>query len=207
MCQAFSCLVTEAKKVYWKAGVDSHDALWSLFKSDPQLADTPDRAMRLFAPVEITPDQSYLEPEARWMFALDCEEPSWWTEDHRSAAMRAHRQWKKEIYSKINLAEAKSPVNPFFLAAGPVTEEVLALLKAWDSVGASAWASVRASVWDSVRASVLAYIGSLFDIWPDGYPYSAGARLWRMGFVASFDGKVWRLHAGPKADIVWMGKI
>ena len=97
----------------------------------------------------------------------------------------------------------------------------------WDSVGASAWASVgasvRDSVWDSVGdsvwdsvgasvgASVWAYIGSLFPNitgWKcapktDGYPYQPCVDLWKRGFVASFVGKVWRLHSGPKATIVY----
>jgi hypothetical protein len=89
----------------------------------------------------------------------------------------------------------------------------------WDSVGASVWASVRDSVWASVRASVWAsvwasvraYTGSFFKIpvWkyikhPKGkYPYQPLVALWNQGFVPSFDGTTWRLHAGPKAKIVY----
>jgi hypothetical protein len=101
----------------------------------------------------------------------------------------------------------------------------------WDSVRASVWDSVRDSVWDSVGDSVgdsvrdsvgdsvrdsvwdsvRAYIGSLFPNiteWQyapktDGYPYQPCVDLWKRGFVASFDGKVWRLHAGKKAKIVF----
>ena len=100
----------------------------------------------------------------------------------------------------------------------------------WDSVGASAgasvwasvsdsvsdsvWDSVVASVSDSVGASVVAYIGSLFPnikTWKytdqkEGlYPYQSCVDLWKRGFVPSFDGKIWRLHSGLRATIVWKG--
>jgi hypothetical protein len=87
------------------------------------------------------------------------------------------------------------------------------------SVGNSVWASVvgsvRALVWGSVRASVwasvLAYVGSLFpniarweytehDI--GEYPFQPAVVLWYAGFVPSFDGNVWRLHAGADAKVV-----
>ena len=84
----------------------------------------------------------------------------------------------------------------------------------WDSVGASVWAlvgsSVRdlvgASVWgrvrDSVWASVGAYFSSFFAI-NYKYNFSSVANLWNAGLVPSFDGKVWRLHSGKSADIVY----
>ena len=85
----------------------------------------------------------------------------------------------------------------------------------WDSVGASVlasvWDSVGDSVWASVRASVRAYIGGLFPSIPSWkYAESLGLdpwrpllRLWYGGYVPSYDGKVWRLHAGPKAEVVY----
>ena len=91
----------------------------------------------------------------------------------------------------------------------------------WASVGASVWASVRASVgdsvWESVRASVGAsvgasvygYIGSLFhNITNWKYtdkknPWRSIRKLWLGGYVPSFDGTTWRLHAGLKADVVF----
>jgi hypothetical protein len=98
----------------------------------------------------------------------------------------------------------------------------------WDSVGASVWASVRQSawpsvwpsVWDSVGASVGesvgqsvgAYISSLFpniEKWEyidheEGVnPFQSGIDLWRKGFIPSFDRRVWRLHAGGGAGIVY----
>jgi len=96
----------------------------------------------------------------------------------------------------------------------------------WASVGDSVWASVRDSVWasvgDSVWASVgasvgdsvWAYTGGLFPnitqwkyaekLGPD--PWRPFLTLWYAGYVPSFDGKTWRLHAGKDAKIVleWM---
>jgi hypothetical protein len=102
----------------------------------------------------------------------------------------------------------------------------------WDSIWGSVWDSVRDSVWDSVRGSVLgsvrgsvlgsvrgsvwAYISSLYTgikKWkyfdhPEGEnPFQPCIDLWHRGFVPSFDGKIWRLHAGEKAEIVWEGEI
>jgi len=86
----------------------------------------------------------------------------------------------------------------------------------WDSVGNS----VGDHVWDSVGASVgaftWAYVSSLFPNvkkWkgfnhePGTNPFQSGIDLWRMGLVPSFDGKTWRLHGGPKAEILWQGSI
>ncbi len=128
--------------------------------------------------------------------------------------------------------EVINPINPFKLAAPLVSEEHLLLLKQWDSVGASVWASVWASVGTSVRdsvgasvrasvrasvgASVRAYVGSLFpniNKWKcikhkkGVYPFQTGADLWRMGFVPTFNGKIWRLHAGERAAVVWEGTV
>ena len=91
----------------------------------------------------------------------------------------------------------------------------------WDSVGDSVWDSVwdsvRASVWDSVWDSVRAYNGSLYKgikkwkycskVKEKGYPFKSVVKLWKMGLVASYDSynEVWRLHGGPKAEILWSG--
>lgn len=85
-----------------------------------------------------------------------------------------------------------------------------------DSVWTSVWASVRASVRDSVRDSIWdsiwAYIGSLFpniekwkyvDRYRNQYPFQSCADLWHRGIVPSFDGKLWRLHSGENAKIIW----
>jgi hypothetical protein len=180
--------------------------------------------------VEITPDKGYLYPEKSWSLTVDEEVPAWWTDTHEKEARKAHRQWKKEIYSLINLKEAINLINPLSRKRKP-TEKDIQLLKdwasvrdsvwdsvrdsVWDSVGASVWdsvwASVRDSVWDnvgdSVRASVWtsarAYAGSLFYIWEGQYKFQPAVDLWKRGFVASFDGTTWLLHSGKKAEIVF----
>jgi hypothetical protein len=86
----------------------------------------------------------------------------------------------------------------------------------WDSVGDSAWDSVRDSAWDSVRDSAWAYTGSFFVLprkaWKytekipgKEYPFKPAVTLWELGLVASFDGKIWRLHGGKDAKILWVG--
>ena len=92
----------------------------------------------------------------------------------------------------------------------------------WDSVGSSVWALVgasvrdlvldsvrdlvRASVWASVRDSVWASVGAYFSSFfaiqyePD---FSPAVNLWEAGLVPSFDGKVWRLHSGKDARVVY----
>ena len=123
------------------------------------------------------------------------------------------------------------PVNPLELDIPFNKDKALKLLKewasAWDSVRASvgdsvwdsvgdsvqdsAWDSVRASVGDSVWDSLYAYISSLFPNikkWKyiehkEGVnPFQSSIDLWHMGLVPSFDGKVWRLHKGKKAEVV-----
>jgi len=71
-----------------------------------------------------------------------------------------------------------------------------------DSVRDSVWDSVRASVRDSVRASVWAYISTFFNI-NYRYDFFSVNELWNRGIVPSFDGKVWRLHSGKDASIIY----
>jgi hypothetical protein len=77
--------------------------------------------------------------------------------------------------------------------------------------------SVKSSIWDSVWNCVGAYIGSMFpsiNKWKyktyeqgqypfQQYPFQSAVNLWYRGLVPSFDGKIWRLHSGEKAEIVW----
>jgi len=81
-----------------------------------------------------------------------------------------------------------------------------------NSVGYSVWNSVWNSVRNSVQSSVWAYIGSLFPSigkWEyknhehSQYPFQSAVNLWYRGLVPSFDGKIWRLHSGEKAEVVW----
>jgi hypothetical protein len=119
-------------------------------------------------------------------------------------------------------------VHPFRDIEQPlVAQEHIDLLRQWASVRASVgasvrasvwasvWDSVRDSVWDSVWASVWAYISSYFALenWkyvehePGKNPFQPCIDLWNAGLIASYDGKVWRLHSGKDAAIVWEGKI
>ncbi len=90
----------------------------------------------------------------------------------------------------------------------------------WDSVWGSVWGSLRGSLRGSVEGSVWdsvgAYISSLYPgikKWkyidhPEGEnPFQPAITLWHKGFVPSFDGKTWRLHAGENAEVVWEGEI
>ena len=95
----------------------------------------------------------------------------------------------------------------------------------WDSICSSVWDSIRSSVWDSVwhsvcksvrdsrarvirdsvGASVWGYVSSFFDI-VDFEKFQPCVKLWKRGFVASFDSETWRLHKGGDAKIVYEWK-
>ena len=206
MCKAFSAIVTKDDRVIWQAGIDSHDDLISQHKLKD---DTTDGDLIKFAKVEITPDKGYLYPEEHWTFKLDENTtPRWWRKRHEAMAHAALEEWKVKVYSGINLKEVLNPINPLNLPKREPTAEDIKLLKKWDSV----WASVGGSVGDSVWV----YIGSLFtgiEKWRyidrelGIYPFQPAVDLWKRGLVASYDGKVWRLHSGKKAEIVWKGKL
>jgi hypothetical protein len=128
-----------------------------------------------------------------------------------------------------NLYEALFPIDPRKVERGKcVTNEEITLLKDWSRVGSSvvdsvvdsivdsawssAWSSVGSSVVGSVGSSVWAYFSSLFpnvknwkyiDHKEGENPFQCGAELWRRGLVPSFDGDVWRLHAGEKMEVVY----
>ena len=85
----------------------------------------------------------------------------------------------------------------------------------WNSVmssfGVSVWSPARNSVGDSVWSSMYAYISSFFNLkkWKGiesknlENPFQSCISLWEKGFVPSFDGKIWRLHSGKKAEVVF----
>ena len=79
----------------------------------------------------------------------------------------------------------------------------------WNSVGASVRNSVGASVRNSVGDSVYAYIGSMFPEikkWKGTNlenPWDPVRKLWKAGYVTSFDGKIWRVHCGAKAEVLY----
>ena len=85
----------------------------------------------------------------------------------------------------------------------------------WDSVGNSVWDSVEdsvgtsvgTSVWDSVYGYISSFVN--LDKWKciehekGVNPYQCCIDLWERSLVPSFDGNIWRLHSGVKADIVF----
>jgi hypothetical protein len=144
--------------------------------------------------------------------------------DHEPA-----RAWVEQLDFKriVEPLIIKPIVNPLALPVIEVTDEDRALLKRWssvwasvgaspmgasvrasvgdsvgDSVGGSVGDSVRPSVRDSVRDSMWAYVSSFFSVKYE-FDFSPAIRLWERGLVPSFDGKIWRLHQGPEASIVY----
>ncbi len=197
MCNAFSAIVLESGDIYWQAGIDSHEDIIDKFK----LGKIDEEFGNLHR-IEITPDDGYLHPEGKWTFRHDEEKPKWWNNKYKDLCFAELEKWKEQIYSLINLEEARNPVNPFDIKPPrKITNKHIDLLKQWNSV--------KDSVWNSVKDSVGAYIGSLFKFpqWKKSYPYQSGVDLWKMGLVLSFDGAVWRLHGGKDGKILWEGKL
>ena len=223
MCKAFSCVLLKSGQVLWEAGIDSHDKLLTKHNI---VDDTSDGDMIKFARIEITPDEGYLHPEGNWTFKVDENtSPRWITPKKKQACYDALEQWKKYVYSKINLEEARNPINPFKLPKRIPTPEDIGLLHkwitlratvwdtVWDTVGDTVWDTVGDTVWytvrDTVWDTVWAYTGSLFMIekwgdYPSGtYPFQPAVDLWKHGLVPSYDGKTWRLHSGEKGEVVY----
>jgi len=226
MCNAFSCIVARNAAVTWKFGVDSHTDLLELAKFKDE---TSDPMLMEFARVEISPkNNNYLAPDI-WELKVDqAITPAWFNGKHKEAALAVHKKWETKLYK---ILVKKQIVHPFKITPPVITKQHIQLLRKWDSVrasvrasvGDSVWASMRASVWASVRASVRdsvwasvgdsvwAYIGSFFKIpkWkyikhPRGqYPFGPAVQLWMLGLVPSFDGTTWRLHGGPKAEVLF----
>ena len=200
-------------------GVDSHEEQREIFvKEDPELRDDKMPPTNTFARFEILPKNgNYFSPD-KWVFELDERiEPSWWEKSLEKPCFEAHRQWLEQLYSLVRLDEVRHPINPLtdIPERKMVTKKDLAMLKEWRLVGDS--------VGDSVGGSMWAYIGSLFRVhywrhidWEKrpfnkigkgNYPFRSGEYLWRHGLVPSFDGTIWRLYTGPKAKVIWKGKL
>jgi hypothetical protein len=158
MCRAFSCIITKDERVLWEVGVDSHDELIS---GAGLKDDTTDGDLIKFAKIEITPDKGYLYPEGNWTLSVDENTtPRWFTKKKIGLCWDAFGEWKWQVYSNINLTEARNPINPLSLEPQEVTQQDIELLKQWASVWDSVGASVRASVRASVGASVWASVGA-----------------------------------------------
>jgi hypothetical protein len=124
--------------------------------------------------------------------------------DHEAA-----RNWVEALdFRKVIPAlRVKTIIHPFKIKPPKeITKKHLALVKVWASVRASVWDSVGDSVRASVRASVGAYCSSFVECEYE-YDFSSEIKLWEMGLVPSYDGKVWRLHGGKDAKVLWIGEF
>jgi hypothetical protein len=196
MCHAFSCLVMKNGNVIWEAGIDSHDDLEEKYKvRDTGKSNEPLK----FARVKIVPDNGkkypYLYPELKWQLNIDERvKPDWWSGEFAQKAQVAFEQWKSQIY-QFKYEQIRNPINPLGKKRKPNSNDIQ-LLKQW------------ASVWASVRASVSEYFPNIKQ-WRyiqhevGTNPYQCVIDLWDRGLIPSFDGKIWRLHSGKRASIVY----
>jgi len=219
-------MVETKDKMFWSEMTDSHHEIIEEFN----LCESGVRGVNV-VPIEICPPDGDLSlPLSKWTYSVDYQEysrdlPEWYdSERSEQRARAALKEWAKHRLKGWKVKEAFKPVNPLKIKADETLDKegllrvwasVRASVRAsvWDSVGDSVWDSVGASVGDSVGdsvwASVWAYIGSLFhNIKTWKYtdrknPWASLRKLWIGGYVPSFDGKTWRLHAGVKAKIVF----
>ena len=124
------------------------------------------------------------------------------TNDDRSAVESfCNKLDFKTIVPELNLHPMMNVLQVKRKNKGPTKAEIK-LLKQW------------ASVWDSVGASMWAYSSSFFILPEWKYcekvkykkgtnPFQPCIDLWNAGLIPNFDGTIWRLHTGPKADIVY----
>jgi hypothetical protein len=229
MCKAFSCLIDFTGKTTWKLGIDSHSELVTMAGYKDQTANPVE--LEFARVEITPNNGNYLAPDDWTLKVDEAIRPTWFVEKHETACHIAHKKWLKQLDKIIVHKEIVNPfklkppkITKAHIALLQEWDSVGASVGAsvWASVGASVRASVRASVgasvgalvWDSVEASVWAsvwdYTGSLFvpkiKEWRYAEkcgrnPWKPCADLWRMGYVASFDGKTWRLHCGPKAEV------
>src|SRR3990172_8640946 len=130
-----SLLVTKSKKVYWEAGIDSHDELVEKFKGeDKEIEDDKLPPKNTFARIEISPaNKDYLRPN-RWDYQIDDKvKPEWLDKTYKPICMKAFKEWKKQIYT-FNVKETKNPINPLKIKPPKkITQKHIDLLKAWAS--------------------------------------------------------------------------
>jgi hypothetical protein len=207
MCTAFGCLITKSKKVYWKAGIDSHDELQGLYKhKDKELVDDKKPPKNTFARIEIIPrNNNYLKPD-KWIYRIDEKvRPEWIDKTYEKPCFDAFKKWKKIIYN-FNVKEAIKPIHPFKIKPPKkITNKHLKILKRWglvrDSVRDSVWGSVWGPVGDSVRDSVR---DSAWAVMRDsvGVMDSVGNSV-RDSVWGSVRNLVWRLVLGSVVDSLW----
>ena len=122
--------------------------------------------------------------------------------EHNDAESWVNRLDFKTIVPTLIIKPIKKPLTKKVKFGDSDIENLKNWASARASVVASVGDSVRDSVWESVWASVVAYYSSFFDI-QYKYDFLSLNKLWESGLVPSFDGKIWRLHTGKKAVIVY----
>ena len=218
MCNAFSAVITEAGDIYWQTGIDSHENIIDKFKLN-KLDKKPGGLHR----IEITPENmDYLNPDGKWNFKHDEDPPEWWNNKYKDLCFAELEKWKEQIYSLINLEEARNPINPFEIdPPKKITDEHIELVRQWNSVGASVvasvgasvgnsvrnsvWnsvgASVRNSVWNSVRNSVGNSVGN--SVWDSVWAYIGSffkLPQWEKGYPYQFIVELWKMGLVPSYD-------
>ena len=190
MCQAMSMLITREGSIYWEAGVDSHEDIIDLFKSKDKLLSDNELPSN-FIRAEIVPENNdYLNPDGKWIFKFDDKRPDWWNKKFEKLCWGELPKWKKKVYI-FNLEEVKNPIYPFKIEPPEITEEVLELLKIWDSIGNSICNSIWVSVGDSIGASIRDSIGdSIGDSVWDSIRDSIGDSV-RDSVGGSVRGSIW----------------
>jgi hypothetical protein len=78
----------------------------------------------------------------------------------------------------------------------------------WNAVRNAVSYDVRYAVGNAVGNAIWAYTATLFPSIPELEKYKCIETLYKMGFIPSCDkDKVWRLHIGKEAKIIWEGKL
>jgi hypothetical protein len=175
-----------------------------------------------FLELEVLEEISDMESLLGWRYseAIDPVHPfKIWKRKPTKADIESLRQWASVRASVGASVRASVRASVWASVRDSVWDSVWASVRdsVGDSVRDSVGDSVRDSVWDSVGDSVGAYIGYIFipsvkkwyycDNINKAYPFQDSVDLWKRGLAPSFDGKVWRLHSGKKADIVWEGTL
>ena len=138
--------VTKDKKVYYAGNIDYGDYEELLRKLGLEYKKRSNLCCINIFPKrdasQMDGYKEYLYPEGEWsiafLIARDAKEnkydeaPKWWSESHQKKLMKNFEEWKKEVYSEINLKEAINPVNPANLPeVKGITKEHITLLKRW----------------------------------------------------------------------------
>ena len=101
------------------------------------------------------------------------------------------------LHGKLDKEEAEAGVKWMYYASNLKEPKVIFIEGPKDFAN-----KFSASVGDSVWAYTSTFINADYK-----FNFAVMNNLYERGLVPSFDGKIWRLHSGTKAEIVWEGKI